>query len=378
MKKSVLKWLLSALAGLILVMVCYIYWNAPYTFGSGDEEIERASILKAIMRRKPAGTDERVLAINVSYDRMLVPCFDEWGIPQGETDITHRGKLLLLCDSLAKWNNYRYLVLDVDLGVELHSEYDEQLFSRIAGMDNVVTASSGTGDIPAVLREKSAVASYTTLFSGDDFIKYTYLTRDGVESLALRMWKDLAEGTFSKHWWGYSSNHRLCNVSVIPPMEFTIHSDYSPEGEKQLYQLGADILSNLDGSAPLFEDKIILLGDWKESDMHDTILHEQPGIAILYNAFLALESGKHYVSFWVVLLLFVLFTLEIRILFRTRKETVKVRTRSFKVIHFMELLFGYSTPLAAVCIILYFTSGIFVNTMIIGGIFSVIDIIIEQ
>ena len=44
----------------------------------------------------------------------------------------------------------------------------------------------------------------------------------------------------------------------------------------------------------------------------------------------------------------------------------------------MELLFGYSTPLALMCIVLYLCCGMFVNTLIVGGVFSIIDVIIEQ
>lgn len=376
--KHIRPWIIPAAAGLFLVIACYIYWNSQFTFGSGDEEIERAALIKNVLRHEAVLEDPRVLPVNVSYDQMMVPYADDWGIPAGDIAITDRGKLLRFCDSLAAWNNYRYILIDIDFGNGLSSPYDSALFARIGGMRDIVVASSDPESTPEALASKAAPATYTVLNSGDSFMKYRYLLPGGRESIALRMWKDLTGGTFKKHWWGYSSNGKLCNASVIPPMDYVVESDYSEDGEKLLYQLGTDIIDGIDGSAPLFNDRIILIGDWKENDMHDTIRHEQPGIAILYNAFLALKSGKHHVPFWILLLLFVLFTIELRILFRPRKATVRVRSRSFRVIHFMELLFGYSTPLALMCIVLYLCCGMFVNTLIVGGVFSIIDVIIEQ
>jgi len=389
LEKKVWKYaiVIPAIVSLVLTIMCYYYWNARFTFGFGDMSVRVSSAIKDLLVAEK--THDEVIAINVSYDRMLVPCNDELGIPLGEIDITDRHKLLSFMDSLAKWNNYRYIVCDVNFDNDIHTEWDDALFKRIAGMRDITVAGGADSEFshPSVLIEKVSCSSYEQFLSGDGFLKFTYNAPDGTETMAYRMWRELEGGNIKRHWWGWSCGGKLCVRSFIPDLEFVTRYDYSSDGEKNLYNLGVDILAEPDMSV-LFDNKIIMIGDFKEFDLHDTIKNEVAGTAIIYNTYLALCSGDHIVHWWILLLLFVVFGLEVAFALKDfwkdkddkPKDDNEKRWKTIlrNIVDVILTLIGYSGVLAIACFVIYLFSGLFVNAIIIGSFIAFLSLFVEH
>lgn len=383
MKKRNLTWMIvvPAVVSLILTLSCYYYWNARFTFGFGDMAMRASSAFKDLLFEQEKFDD--VIAINVSYDRTLEPYADEYGIPVGVIDITDRSKLLAFMDSLSAWNNYKYIVCDIDMS-GFSTPYDETLFSRMAVMRDIVASGSDMEAVPQKLKGIVASSDYDQLLSGDGFLKYNYFTSDGYETMAYRMWKDLDGGSINKHWWGYTSGKRLAVCSLIPDLKFITRSDWSSDGEKNVYNLGADILS-VPESFRLFEGKIVLIGDFREYDNHDTIKNEVAGTAIIYNAYLALKNGDHTVKLLVLILLFLVFGAEISFALRKYwyikkeddEEDKKERSLSSKLASsLLEAVLswiGYAGVMAVVCFFIYVFFGFFVNAIIIGSLIAFVS-----
>lgn len=384
-----------AIISLALTLMCYYYWNLRLTFGFGDMSVRVSSAIKDLVRMDGSSFDE-VVAINVSYDRALIPYSDAFGIPLGEIDITDRRKLLTFLDSLSEWDNYRYVLCDINFDGGLSTEWDDALFSRIAGMRDITVACGSGTDVlhPEQIAAKLSCSTYEQFLSGDGFLKYTYLAPDGMDCMAYRMWKELDGGSINTHWWGWSSDGKLCVRSFIPDLKFVTRSDYSALGEKNLYNLGADILSEPDMSI-LFNDKIVLIGDFKEFDFHDTIKNSVAGTAIIYNAYLALRNGDHIVRFWILLVLFLAFGCEVFFALRNfwkekdktnaekdnagcEKPRARWKTIIISILDVCMTLIGYAGVMAIVCIILYLGSGLFVNAIIIGSLIALFSLIVEQ
>jgi hypothetical protein len=164
-------------------------------------------------------------------------------------------------------------------------------------------------------------------------------------------------------------------------MRFTLESTYDENGRKQIYNLGADILTYAcTGEGELFEGKILLIGDWTENDMHDTIRAEQPGIAVLYNAYLLLRDEKNTLPWYLLLILLLLFwgvaataiwnksdylsrQMERIQLFLNKHRILKVCLRFVSVMLVLQLI----------CIFTYFVFGRYINILTIGIILTLIS-----
>jgi hypothetical protein len=383
---------ISALVSLVLMIVCYVYMNMSYTYGYGDATINQMSFLKDMFR--PSEPADDVIAVNVSYDRDLIPFNDSQGIPAGAIDITDRAKLLELMTRLKKWDNYKYILCDIRFDdAQLATPYDSALFSCIASMRDIVVATENPEAAPEQIREKAAVARYKVRMAGDDFMKYNFIS-DGHEGIALKMWKDLTGGSYEEHWWGYTSNGQLCVNSIIPDIRFAIYDIYSPDGDKLIYQLGTDITDYPEEYVEeLFTDKMVLIGDWLKDDLHMTVRSSQPGVSILYNAFLCIMNGEHILPWWVYVLLLLTFFVESMFML---KDYWQFQAPDWKIVRWFRRLSGvnighfnvgrllknvlafisYSTPLVLVCEFIYLTCGVFVNAIVIGTLFYIASLFI--
>lgn len=370
--------LIPGILALVMTIGCYFYWNARYTFGYGDKQIKRMSIIKHLLSSSETPHPEAV-PVNVCYDRMLAPYVDNLDVPLGDIDITDREDLRRFLDSLAHWDNYRYIVCDVHFDTIIHTAYDSALFVRIASMRDIVVAASERN--PLLLKNKTARAEYDQLIKGDRFIKYRYTDRGGEDSAPLRMWKELDGGSLIKKGLLYSSQGRLAVNSVIPDLDYAPVMGWDNNGEKHIWNLGADILETPVDVSRLFQDKIILIGDWAEYDMHYTIRNQMPGTAILYNAYLALKNGAHYVRWWVLVVLFLTFWGECAFAFRFFRMDPDHKRRGRGSLlsahpvlratgHAILSWVGYTGVLWVVCSIIYLLCGFFVNAFIIGSIIA--------
>lgn len=358
----------SLFMSFLLVWLCNITWDLPYTFGYGDNSILSATINKRMFFSNPSSNDS-LLLINTAYDKELVQCFDRYGIPIGHTDITDRSKLAILLDSLKHYNNYRYILCDILFDSSLKSNNDSILFETIANTPNIIVPNE-VQNLPQQIQSK-AYYSHCNLFRYDDSIlKFQFMENDCI-SMPLKMWSDLTGKTIKRHWWGYSSGNRICNNSVVldvttDSIEHNIHQSTSPQfflEEKSIYHLGSDILTT-ECPKELFDNKIILIGDFCEHDNHETASGETHGPLILYSAYLALEREKNIIPLFFYFLLFFIFFIYTQIVY---KGGWNVRSR---IGAFIINLISFSLPLEILNFITLSYNGFSVNAVLIGSLFS--------
>ncbi len=359
--------LAAAIFSFLLLWLCNYVWDSKYTFGAGDDSIIAASLGRRLFSSKEKAQGD-YLAINTSYDRELVPVKDGFGIPIGRVDIADREKLVTLLDSLNSYRNYKYIVCDILFDSSFQSDSDSSIFSLIASMPNIVIPKEAEG-LPDSLEEKAATSGYKVFHHGDPFLKYQFLSDRG-ESIPLKMWHDLTDNTIDVHWWGYSSGGRVCNNTAVLDFkngvsDITVDAGPYNMVEKEIYHLGADIV---DAGCPkkLFQDKIILIGDFFERDMHDTATGQVPGIMILYKAYMALEDGLNKVPWYCYLILFVI--LFIYTLILIAGEGWRVKNGFFA---FLLDSCSFTLPLEIFNFITMSLGGFSVNAVLIGSLFGV-------
>lgn len=410
MKKERTLWGLfgwSALISVFMVLVCFIYWNLPYTYGQGDDKIMSWAKNKDIILKDKFDTN--VFAVNISYDKVLTPkkvVEDHGGIkfPKqiGETAIVDRGELYAFLQFLKETDNYRYVVCDIALNTAYKTEYDDSLFATIASMRDIVVADSE--NLPECLSSKAAVAAYQKKHVYDDFMKYSCLI-DGHETVAFRMWKDISGCGYEEKWLGLQMDGQRRLMSFVPDFRFAIYDDYYLEDgqpHRTVHNLGYDIVNSIsiEGLDKKLEDKIVLIGSWKEEDIHDTVIGSQPGISIIYNAYLGLVHKDNRIPVWIYVLLLLMFWAQAVILLRKIYHecifSLAVPENRFLRFLYNCLIFSgikrpenrfwryfvlvisypvtyYTFPIALLALIIFISSGLYVNALLIGMLFSLAD-----
>lgn len=402
----------SAVLSLLFLVLLYFYWNEGPTYGYGNQIAKWMSIVKELsIERKPV---EDVMPVNVSYDRTAVPYYTPNDEFLGMLDMTDRQKLAAFLKMLKERDAYRYILCDINFSDPcLRSEYDDELFNTIASMRDIVVASSDLETDPEAIREKVALSEYVRRNVGDDYLKYDFM-QDGNPSIALKMWQELDGGTYMESWWGALMNGRLCLKTLIPDFKYVVYGDvYAADNSMNIQNMGKTLQYYQRNHAYVraFDDKIVLLGSWKNDDIHSTIAGMQPGIVVIYNAYLALKNMDNHVSLWTFTLIFIVVWLELMLIFRgsygpllhdvLRRNMEKIRHdertlwkrwifwceeefvkfKAFKEEHdtvweFLNWPFGlinYGTPLIAMVILVYVMDGVFVNVIILGLFLGIVN-----
>ena len=350
--------LLVALHALLLIWICYIAGNLPYSFGSEKQTVKWLNAISGWITNKSYSCPDELLPINVFYDKQLISVADEYGLPIGVIDITDRTSLHRILHLIDSVGTYRYVVCDILFRQEYHTTTDSALFNLIATMPNIVVA--GGNDItqlPELIRPKASLSSYNITINDGDFVKYPLFTK-GEESLPLRMYRELYGKAVSGNSFFCHGEGRMCKRSVFLDFPVRISQLYAGEQRHPWLNLGSDILQveSMLNLEELFKDKIILLGSYIEDDIHSTIAGEMPGIIINYNAFHDLENGKQYVKFFALLILFVVFYL-ITLLVVDRREWEELLPQRFypksHVAQMLLSLISFSMIFTLVFLILY-------------------------
>lgn len=365
-----------------LLILSYFLWNNPHTL---DEEYTIFKFYYTVQRWlfPTQEVPEDVLLVNISYDRELVDTFDDFGIPTGKSDITDRYKLARFLQSAVKYDNYKYILLDINLNPIYKSDSDSLLYSIISTIERIVIPKHENQVPPAnEIFDKAAYSDYYINYNEDKFLKYQYIHHDE-ESIPLRMYKEIDGKTIQKKGPFYFSEQSLCSNVVFLSFPLLIENDYNLSNEKLYLNLGVDIIDieKFIDIEKIIDNKIIIIGDLKERDMHSTIAGQVPGPVITYNAYKELHSDKHKISYWILLSLLVLFFIISLTVFLQKDVSdffSKVRLFRTSIVQFLLNWLGLTFVFGIYCLIVFLLSGRIVDVFIIAAYFSLLIVIINH
>ncbi|WP_339713286.1 CHASE2 domain-containing protein [uncultured Kriegella sp.] len=277
----------------------------------------------------PESYKKEFLIINTSYDRMLVPHYenvlgeaDFKGLQRGNIDILDREKLARFFKRIKIFQNYRYIICNVLF--DQPSEYDNDLLSSISNTQNIVVAQGE--DINRLLPEFRALnlgldAIYTP---GGSFSKYRLFEKSGdrlLKSMPLKMYEALYDKKIDDGFFFSRLNGSLIFNDFTPEYEVKNDAVIRP------IDLGDILLFDDAHLAELTKGKIIIIGDYYNNLKKTVYDPKTPSHLILLNAFLALEKGYPKISFGLVASLLLIF-LFFSFLIITKQS--KVESRIFK------------------------------------------------
>lgn len=359
-------WIGSLVNTAIMLVLTMYFWSLPWLAGDEKFLIWSSSLVKKHFTERPPA--EEVALINVSYDLALIDKLDEFGFPVGQSVITDRMKLAEFY-SIMNAGEHPYQLMLTDIFFADPSEDDELLQSEIAFLKNAIF--SGHLDdkdsvIPTVFKAEYGISDYLIANIFEGVYKGRLIFNDTLLHTSLKAIDQnaAAVGPFVKVNDAYVPNHFIINYSLLQNELMNPDYNYNP------VNLGELLLLPEEDIIDFVQDKLVILGDFRENDMHETVFEITSGPLILLNVYYQLSRENTTVGFSFLLIL-VLSYFMLSLLVILPEDPV----RNFLMKRFGEtrvvskLLSGitfYSVSLSVLSFCLFFLFNIHINAFFIG------------
>lgn len=314
MKKKIA---ILVLLSLVLLIVSYLLGNRNKPSSGETAENKLSEWLRKDVLKWPSTLEQETdfIQINTSYDKQLIPKYDNDGFEEGTIAVTDRTKLTEFLLAARRIGTYRYIIVDLDLSQTDNMIEDSaltaanrKLCETLLSMERVIVAKGLDSDgepMPLMdnrLDDMAGLVFYVRTLFESDMVSIPMIYHNW-KSAALIM----AEQTDGHHLWHwgpfYFDNKRPCRKKVFPD-----NYTYISNNQRVPYEnLGADILSDTSLLSSRIENKIVIIGDF-ENDIHDTFIGSRPGSTIILDTYYSILHNRHIVCLGWVIFLFLFYS----------------------------------------------------------------------
>ncbi len=369
---------LSAIHALFMVATTLFLLEMNFTYGDEKYVVKWSTIIKKVILgfdNKPEW--DKLLFINTSYDNMLIERLDEDGFATGNRVITDREKLARLFEAAgSEKSQHRYIICDIFFRDA--SPFDSLLNENIKRIKNVIipyhTGEDNKIEEP-LFNINKGFSDYNVI--ENSFLKYSLMQYDSLASLPLKMYMDLYNADFHPGLISRMNGKASFNTIII---DFKVRDiDIREEKSGHTYPyVNLGEFTELPDSVirQTLKDRIVVIGDFRERDLHQTIIGPMHGGMILLNVFLSLENNENTIKPFFIIILFIVFFLVSLDIFsdkniRERKYVKKLSKNRFG--KFMVKFLEYLVYLIIASVIIYIFYNIHINILIAALYLKVLD-----
>ena len=374
----------SIIHAVVLVIATLWLLQQNYTYGDERFVIRWSSIIKKMVFKiddKPPRND--LLFINTSYDNMLIDRLDDDGIQIGNQVITDREKLARLFEIMRNSNsNHKYVICDIFF--KDPSPYDSALNENLINLNNIIIPYHlGTdNEIDEPIFNINKGFSDYNIIEGS-FLKYSLMQMDSLPSLPLKMYMDLYNASFSSKGIISRMNGKPAFNTIIIDFKvryYDINENLSQESYPyvnlgEFISLPDSVISNT------IKDRIVMIGDLQERDIHQTLVGNMPGVIILLNIFLTLKESENLIKPLFLFILFITYFLISLDVFSEKnileRKYIKKLSRH-RVGKFFARLFKYIVYLIISSVIIYVLYNVHINILIMAIYFKLVDSLLTK
>lgn len=345
-----------------VILFLLSFWLMSLPWLAGDEKlmIWATSLAKLIQREVPSS--ERFALINTSYDLTLIDRYDEFGFPVGNQAITDRSKLALLLDIVNNGQTKPDMMF-FDILFEASTDEDSVLESGLQGLSSHMLSyhldENEEPILPVISGVNIGLSDYVVGNIFEGVYKYQLVYKDSLHLSPLRIYEILNDIQVKKNGplvnlGSYTTlNNFIINYRVLQKDIDDLEAGFNP------INLGELLLLPDEDIQAYLSDKIVVIGDFRENDFHETLFELTAGPLILVNVLLSLESGDTYVN-WLFFTLLGLTFLYLSYMSLTDKDIIEEAIqRRFGNIALAKYIAGFASYLGILTLLSITTFFIF-------------------
>jgi hypothetical protein len=309
MRKRIRIFLLAFFHAIWMVLMAFILVEADYMKGDEAFLVKYTSAVLRLLLPEPDKPNPKDYAfINVGWDKMLVDRLDADGFPSGNRSIVDRVKLNTLFAHMVKEPVHKFAVCDIVLLDP--TPVDSAFQANISAMPRTAfsVTPNDTGEVTQGIFNlpHTGVVEYREV--DNDFLKFR-LVRGGLPSMPMTMFEMIDSGRFEKGNPFSWRNGRLAQNDFILDVRLR-QSDLMNRDLGYAYadlHLLTDFIETGQGAqvSDFLRDRIVIIGDFEDRDIHKTLFGDTAGPLILTNIYIALHEGDNLIppGFFLFLLL---------------------------------------------------------------------------
>lgn len=374
----------SIIHSLVLVLLTLVLLEMNFTYGDEKFVIKWSTVIKKVVLgidNKPSR--DRLLFINTSYDNMLIDKTDTDGFTIGNQVITDREKLSRLFEIIRKSkSSHKYIICDIFF--KDVSPFDSVLYDNMKHVNNAIIpyhyGEDGTIEKP-IFDINKGFSDYNVIEGA--FLKYSLMQSDTIHSLPLKMYTDIYNAEYKNSGLISRMNGKPSFNTIIIDFkvrDYDIREEFS-ENTYPYVNLGEFVELPDSVVSETMKNRIVVIGNFQDRDIHQTIIGPMHGGMILLNVFLSLENSENIIKPLFLIILFAVYFLISLDIFsekniKDRKYVKKISGHKFG--KFMVKLLEYLFYLIAASIIIYIFYNIHINILIIALYLKLLDSIITK
>lgn len=372
------KFLIPAIAVNSIIMIVLTLYLMKLPWLAGDEKflIWSTSVVKFNSRKLPSTEDYAL--INTSYDLELIDRYDEFGFPVGNQAITDRFKLAQLLQIInAGESKPDYIICDIHFVDS--TDFDQDLHAELAAAENIILSSHLNFDgslQPQLFTDiNRGISDYVIGSVFDGVYKYQLIYTDTSKLLPLKVYENL-EGIESRKWGPFvkigdrwTLNNFIMNYRLQQKDISDLEAGFNPINMGELLFLEEqDIQDFVSG-------KVVVIGDFFEQDMHETIFEISAGPLILLNALITIQDGETQIGFFFFLLM-ILFYGFLSYMAFTDNDVIEKKINKWttsKIARYLAGLTSYFIILILLSIVTFFLFNVHINVFFVAVAFYIVD-----
>ena len=383
------------LASLIhAILLCGLtFWviNTEYTHWDDGEIVWVNNILKKVILKVDDQIDEdEFIFINVCYDNTLIDKVDDDGFVLGNQDITDRKKLARFFKAVNEYPSHKLILTDITF--EESSPFDSLLEKQITKVPRLICSyhqKSDTSYNKPIFDVPIGLSDYS---NDGDFLKYKFIRNKTIKTTPVVMFESITGKTLrpSSFFFNYDNSYFLNNcildlrIRDYHLKQNSVVSD-SLEFHAKYIQLG-DLLMMTEYLGNQFigneiKNRIVVLGDFEDRDLHGSTVGNIPGALILANGYLSLKNKDNEVTFFMILYLLICYFILSYFLFSADNLNIENFFGSFiwlSRFKFVLEFLGYFIFLFLMAFSVYIIFGIQYSVILIALYIKLIDWVLDN
>jgi hypothetical protein len=235
---------------------------------------------------------------------------------------------------------------------------------------------NGQLEEPVIKGVEYGISDYVIGNVFDGVYKYQLFHQDSMELTPLKMYEMYTGNEATKSWYAaivdnhWMPNNFIIDYKLLQKDIQSLEAGFNPINLGELLFLPDEDIHEYVG------DKIVVIGDFMENDMHETLFEETAGPVILVNVFLSILDGDVYFNVWFILLLLLVYSYMSYMAFYDG-DYLEVKLRKvFGERNILKTLAGfvnYLLILTLLSLVTFFVFGIHLNVFYLALAFNILD-----